>query len=97
MVEDLKSVEGDKWRANAMFKDYCVSLDALNNEDKEIQNKKQTHFFRYVSESLHNHFKQWTNDLLFLSLFLHKLQIPLLLMRFLAKLLTRYNLLLFNS
>ena len=34
-----------------------------------MQNKKRTHFFRYVSESLHNHFKQWTNDLFFLSLF----------------------------
>ena len=69
IVEDLKSVEGDKWRSNVMIKGYVSSLDTLNNEDKETQNKKRIHFFCYVSESLNNYFKQWTNNLLFLSLF----------------------------
>ena len=69
MEEDLKSIEGEKWRTNAKFDDYLKSFQELSNEDKTTQNKKRTHFFRYVKESLHNHFKQWTNDLFFLSLF----------------------------
>ena len=38
MVEDLKYIEDDKWRSNAMFKGYISLLDALINEDKEMQN-----------------------------------------------------------
>ena len=44
MVEDLESVEDDKWRSNEMFKHYCASLDSRNDEDKAMQNKKRTKY-----------------------------------------------------
>ena len=68
MMEDLKDIK-EKWRTNEYFNDYGNSLALLSATDKQKQQQKFTYFFRYVSESLTIHFKQWTEHLLFLALF----------------------------
>ena len=69
MESDLHDIDGEKWKTHEAFRDYVKSLDEISDADKEIQNKKLTHFFRNVHESLKRHFEPWTNKLFFLSLF----------------------------
>lgn len=68
MLEDLKNIKNN-WETVDSFVEYVSTINDLNDTDKVIQKKKFTHFIRYVEESLKHHFKRWTGDLVFLSLF----------------------------
>jgi len=68
MVSDLKEIK-EEWRRKNECNDYKTSLEQLSEIEQTSQQKKFTHFFRYVSESLTIHFRQWTSHLLFLGLF----------------------------
>ena len=68
MVSDLNELRNE-WRTNNECDEYRLSLEELNTDEQLLQNKKFTHFFRYVTDSLRIHFKQWATHLLFLGLF----------------------------
>ena len=68
MVSDLNELK-EGWRTNNECDEYRLSLEELSMDEQMSQKKKFTHFFRYVSESLRIHFKQWALHLLFLGLF----------------------------
>ena len=68
MVSELDELK-EEWRTNNECDEYRLSLEELSTNEQMSQKKKFTHFFRYVSESLRIHFKQWTSHLLFLGLF----------------------------
>ena len=68
MVSDLKEIK-EEWRRKNECNDYKISLEQLSEIEQTSQQKKFTHFFRYVSESLKIHFRQWTSHLSFLGLF----------------------------
>ena len=68
MLEDLKGIENN-WETIGAFADYFSTINELDDIDKTIQKKKFTHFIRYVKESLNCHFKRWTRESFFLSLF----------------------------
>ena len=68
MVTDLIQIK-EEWRTKIECNEYKLSLEQLSEIEQTSQQKKFTHFFRYVSESLKIHFRQWTSHLLFLGLF----------------------------
>ena len=72
MDQDLKEIEGDKFRMRTKFSDNVTSFDNLSKEDNITQDNKRTQFHRYFKESLDKYLKQWTSDLFFLSIFSEK-------------------------
>ena len=63
MLNDIQSFEDEKSMMHPKFKVYVTSLNEVPDHGENNQNKKRTHFFRYVKESLMRHFQQWTNSL----------------------------------
>ena len=72
MDSDIQNLK-QEWKTNEHFAQYVSSLNALPMNEKKIQERKLTHFFRYTEDSLHKHFGIWSTDLLFLSLFSNQL------------------------
>ena len=72
MDSDIQNLK-QEWKTNEHFAQYVSSLNQLPIDEKKIQERKLTHFFRYTEDSLHKHFGIWSTDLLFLSLFSNQL------------------------
>ena len=71
MLEDMVSIEGDKWMAYKNVMDYSEGSTKLDKEKQIIQKRKYTNLFCYIEEILINNFKPWISDLFFLSIFSH--------------------------
>ena len=65
MTEDLKKLEGEKWRDNELFEGFVRSLDDLNENEQKIQIHKITLLLKLMQESMDKHFSIWHEDNLF--------------------------------
>lgn len=72
MVQDIDKLSEDRWKDEIVFSDVLHRYNTLDENEKVIATKKISHFIRYVKESLTKHFKQWCNELFFLSIFSNK-------------------------
>ena len=68
MMEDLESMENNKWMSHVKFTAFKSSLDKLNDIEKEQQKKKITLFLGFIRRSIEKHFSEWTSRLFFLGI-----------------------------
>ena len=69
MVQDTESIKDNRWKDNNEFKDFNQSVNALDESERALQNKKITLFTQYISNSIKKHFSQWIDRLLFFGIF----------------------------
>ena len=58
MVQDIESIKDNRWKENNEFKDFNQSVNALDESERALQNKKITLFTQYISNSIEKPFSQ---------------------------------------
>ena len=61
MIEDLESMENNKWMSHVKFTAFKSSLDKLNDIEKEQQKKKNILFLGFIRRSIEKNFNEWTS------------------------------------
>ena len=69
MIEDLESMEGDRWKLHDKFLMFKTTLNTLSQNEQQQQTTKLAYFLQYIRKSITKHFKDWTERLFFLSIF----------------------------